>query len=186
MNMPDRFKQLAPFIPPHSWEQDRNVTRGAALRAASRVHSKRCLQILTLLATKPLCIFETAALLGTPISRSASSSPYSPIAPPLILPHQISGRFRELTDAGAIMKTGIRRPTPTGCTAEVYQITLAGIAILEESSRHAPRAVAPPPGGSVEPSSNSPSAVRLEDGFGADDLVPWNPPSTPLQTEGER
>ena len=48
--------------------------------------------------------------------------------------HQISGRFRTLVDAGLIEKSGTQRKTPTGCQAEVYQITLAGIAVAREGA----------------------------------------------------
>jgi hypothetical protein len=130
--MPDRLQPLTPYVPPpHSWLEDPNITRGRALRVAAKNVSQRGYQILALLAERgPLCIFEIAAALSNAGILPASSSP-SPI-----FPHQISGRFIALVEAGLIEKTGHRRPTPTGCSAEVYTITLAGLAVHQEHSNH--------------------------------------------------
>ena len=121
--MPDRFKELTPFVPPKgSWMEDPNVTRGQALRTAAQSCGKRSRQILALLVDGPQCIFEISAALTI-----LTQTP--------IHDHQISGRFRALADGGLIEKSGTRRPTPTGCQAEVYQVTLAGLARIPTDSQ---------------------------------------------------
>ena len=125
--MPDRLKELTPYTPPvgSRWE-DSSVTRGQALRRAAKFSKTRYRQILALLADGPQCIFELARALSF-------------LTQTTIHDHQISGRFRALVDEGLIEKSGTRRPTPTGCHAEVYQITLAGLAVHMEAN-HLPDA----------------------------------------------
>ncbi len=117
--MPDRFKELLPYVPPAAASQV--PTRAAALRTSTRFMKSRYQQILQLLADKPLCIFEVAHALS-----NALQTP--------IHDHQISGRFSALVDGGLIEKSGVTRPTPTGCQAMVYDISLAGKAILAEAA----------------------------------------------------
>jgi hypothetical protein len=117
---PDRFQELVPFVPPRGAGEP---TRTAALRTTARFMKGRYQEILQAIADSPrggLCIFEVAALLSAKHLTT-------------IHDHQISGRFGTLEDAGLLVKSPATRPTATGCQATVYNVTLAGMAILQEA-----------------------------------------------------
>lgn len=88
-------------------------------RAAAKISGQRCIEILGKLkeaGSDGLCIFEIALMLG-------------------LLDHKISGRFSQLEKRLAIRKTGRRRQKPdNGKSAEVYEITIDGLAILAAAS----------------------------------------------------
>ncbi len=153
--MPDRFEELLPFVPecPSASVPD---TRAAALRTSSRFMKSRYRQILALLANKPLCIFEVAHQLSNDLQTT-------------IHDHQISGRFGALVEGGLIQKSGVTRPTPTGCQAAEYQPTLAGLAVLAEASRENPNHSASN-GGAAELSGNGPQATVCESPRPADSV----------------
>ncbi len=46
-------------------------------------------------------------------------------------PNAVSGRFTELKAAGLITKSG-RRPTPTGSSAGVYRVAMAGVMLVDD------------------------------------------------------
>jgi hypothetical protein len=121
-------------LPPEPYKTS---TRHQAARVAARWARTRYRQILQLLADRGgLCIFEVARA----ISAQENATVHD---------HQISGRFGALEHAELIKKAGVKRCTPTGCQAEVYQITLAGLAVLKDQP--VTRASCPP----SEPPSNA-------------------------------
>lgn len=92
-------------------------SREGAGTVAARYAKERYLQILLHLHIHgAACIFEIAAALGC-------------------FDHQISGRFSALTKDGLIFRDGSTRPTPTGCKADVYQISTVGLAVITEASK---------------------------------------------------
>src|SRR5436305_1441121 len=112
--------------------QEQRGTRSDAARTAVRWAKVRYRQILQLLADRGgLCIFEVAAALTVQEQTS-------------IHDHQISGRFGAMEHAELIEKAGLQRRTPSGCRAEVYQITLAGLAVLQDQPRGTSRGIARP------------------------------------------
>jgi hypothetical protein len=136
--MPTDLSTMGP-LPPSKRDES---TRAAAGRTAARWSKVRYRQILQLLEERGgLCIFEIAAALSTPSAPSVPQSLSASVPPLTVHDHQISGRFGALEHAGLIQKAGIQRPTPTGCKAEVYQLTLAGLAVLRDVG-------VPPSGGS--------------------------------------
>jgi hypothetical protein len=155
---PDRFQELIPYLPPSPPQSAQSAppaesvdTRQHALRTTARFMKGRYQAILALLETRGLCIFEVAQRLSAP-NDSMTQSPNDSI----VLPHQISGRFSALFDAGLIAKSPATRPTPTGCQAQVYELTLAGLAILHEART--------PPSGADALDMPAPAAVvaRIE------------------------
>jgi predicted transcriptional regulator len=90
-------------------------TSQLAHRVAARFRKTRYLQILSLLETRPRCIFEAAHALD-------------------VLDHKISGRFGEMVKELLIERSGQRRPTPSGSPANEYRLTIIGLAWLKAHS----------------------------------------------------
>ena len=90
------------------------TTSGEAARVAAQGAGRRYHKILGVLVKAPAAIFEVAQAISTPEHQ--------------VHDHQISTRFVELVRAGFIRLTGERRVKPsTGCRANVYSLTAAGL-----------------------------------------------------------